>query len=230
MRERARSASRSRRDAQRTSQSVRGSHDSAAGNLSPGRHHGRRESGSGGGGGFFKNLFGSRRHRDQSPPPYPAGYPGEPYPEPGMAPPPPPPAPASSSPAAKLRALLSFAPTRHASPGRGGVAAPPPPPPGMALPPGPGGPVELPRGATDDLTIKNLQHQMQLMQAQMQDYQTIKTQLLQEQRQAQEWREKWNFQDLKLNLMVDMLVLRVLELEQPGVYGGAPGAGQAQGR
>ncbi|KAG2437482.1 hypothetical protein HXX76_006132 [Chlamydomonas incerta] len=132
-------------------------------------------------------------------------------------PPPPPPVPASASPASKLKALLSFAPARHASPGRAGNALPPPPP-GMGPVPG-SGPVELPRGATDDLQIKNLQHQMQLMQAQMQDYQTVKTQLLQEQRQAQEWREKWNFQDLKLNLMVDMLVLRVLELEQPGVGG-----------
>lgn len=145
-----------------------------------------------------------------------------------MPPPlPPPPAPASSSPASKLKALLSFAPTRNASPGRGGNV--PPPPPGMG-PPGLG-PVDMPRAATDDMQIKNLQHQMQLMQAQMQDYQTIKTQLLQEQRQAQEWREKWNFQDLKLNLMVDMLVLRVLELEQPGVYAAGGGAaGQPQGR
>ena len=39
----------------------------------------------------------------------------------------------------------------------------------------------------------------------------LKRQVNAEQRGANDWREKWNFQNFKLNLMVDMLVLRVLE-------------------
>ncbi len=39
-------------------------------------------------------------------------------------------------------------------------------------------------------------------QVQVQDYERVKAQLAQEQRSAAEWREKWNFQNLKLNMMV----------------------------
>ncbi len=36
----------------------------------------------------------------------------------------------------------------------------------------------------------------------MQDYERVKAQLAQEQRSATEWKEKWNYQNLKLNIMV----------------------------
>ena len=44
-----------------------------------------------------------------------------------------------------------------------------------------------------------------------QEVDELKRQVNAEQRGANDWREKWNFQNFKLNLMVDMLVLRVLE-------------------
>lgn len=44
-----------------------------------------------------------------------------------------------------------------------------------------------------------------------QEVDELKRQVNDEQRSATDWREKWNFQNFKLNLMVDMLVLRVLE-------------------
>lgn len=63
--------------------------------------------------------------------------------------------------------------------------------------------------------MKELQHRMQLLTAQVEGYEKVKQQLEVEQKAAQDWKEKWNYQNFKLNLMVDMLVLRVLELEQP---------------
>ncbi|GFR49606.1 hypothetical protein Agub_g11676 [Astrephomene gubernaculifera] len=183
-RRQSRSAGRSRRE-ERRSQSVRSSQESSlAGNLSPGRHHhGHR--GREGGGGFFKNLFGRRDKSPMDQRPSQQPFPIEPN-----APPPPP---VSSSPAAKLKAMLSFAPhshSRHTSPTPNRTAEP------------------------DDMQVKDMHHRMQLLQAQVQDYERIKAQLAAEQRSAQEWKEKWNYQNFKLNLMVDMLVLRVLELDQ----------------
>ncbi|KXZ49631.1 hypothetical protein GPECTOR_20g488 [Gonium pectorale] len=202
-----RSVSRSRRE-ERRSGSIRSSHESMAGNLSPGRHHehpghrrGARE------GGFFKNLFGGGRrdkraqqqlpeHASPYPPPQQA-YPGDSTPPPMPAPAPP----RSASPAAKFKALLSFAP--H-SPKRNQQS-----PSANQHPP------------ADEMQVKDLQHRMQLMQVQVQDYERLKAQLAVEQRAAQDWKEKWNYQNFKLNLMVDMLVLRVLELDQPAGGAGA---------
>jgi len=61
--------------------------------------------------------------------------------------------------------------------------------------------------------VRNLQHKVSLLESQLQELEELKRQLYAEQRTTTEWREKWNYQNFKLNLMVDMLVLRVLELE-----------------
>jgi hypothetical protein len=52
---------------------------------------------------------------------------------------------------------------------------------------------------------------------------TATTQHSQEQHTAREWREKWNYQNFKLHLMVDMLALQALEGDRGGVV--ATGAG-----
>ncbi|GLC53619.1 Serine/arginine-rich splicing factor rsz22 [Pleodorina starrii] len=170
------------------------SHESLAGNLSPGRHHpgqhgSRRESG---GGSFFKNLFG-RRDKHQ--------LPQQPQ-QPGVATPyqqlpadtssPPPPAPTSGSPGSKLKSFF----TPHSKSARSASSP-------------------LPHNPVEELQMKELQHRVQLLTAQVEGYEKVKQLLQAEQRAAQEWKEKWNYQNFKLNVMVDMLVLRVLELEQP---------------
>jgi hypothetical protein len=71
------------------------------------------------------------------------------------------------------------------------------------------------RNPVEELQVKELQHRVLLLSAQVEGYDKAKQQLQLEQRAAQEWKDKWNYQNFKLNLMVDMLVLRVLELEQP---------------
>ncbi|KAG2487604.1 hypothetical protein HYH03_013743 [Edaphochlamys debaryana] len=224
--------------------SMRSSRDSsAAGNLSPGRHHHERQSmhrggGSGGGyreephhhggghrsrressgGGFFGKLFGGggqSRRRDQSQGGN-SDYPAEGSPRAA------PPAPAANtSPASRLKAFLSFAPQ---GPARKGAHAGALESPTRGGPVGPGGLPSTPEKtgaeeAADNMTVKDLQHRLQLAQAQVQDYERIKASLAVEQRTANEWKEKWNYQNFKLNLMVDMLVLRVLELDQPGPGG-----------
>ncbi|GIL91028.1 hypothetical protein Vretimale_9461 [Volvox reticuliferus] len=188
------SRSRTRRDDRRR-ESLHSSHESLAGNLSPGRHHPgnhshRREGSSGG---FFKNLFGRRDKHGQdivNQQQYQQQY----QQVPGDVSSPRPAPPASSSPGAKLKALFSRSPQgkspRNASPAPA-------------------------RGPVEELQVKELQHHVQLLKAELEGYEKIKQQLQAEQRAAQEWKEKWNYQNFKLNLMVDMLVLRVLELEQP---------------
>jgi len=52
------------------------------------------------------------------------------------------------------------------------------------------------------------------MEAQLHEVEEIKGRLLAEQRTTNEWRERWNFQNFKLNLMVDMLVLRAMEVDK----------------
>ena len=59
----------------------------------------------------------------------------------------------------------------------------------------------------DPLPLLHISHTFTLPQ----EVDELKRQVNTEQRGANDWREKWNFQNFKLNLMVDMLVLRVLE-------------------
>lgn len=200
-----------RRREERRSGSIRTSHESAAGNLSPGRaHHSGRTShrhdrGSDGGG-FFASLFGGKKNKQSSQQQggmHMTG--GQGYPDDGsgnlhmqamQVQHAPQPSSTTASPS-RFKQLLSFAP-------------------GKQTPRSPGpAPHQLGGGPDNDsaMTVKDLQHKQQLLQAQLQDYERLKAQHAAELRNAQDWKEKWNYQNFKLNVMVDMLVLRVLELD-----------------
>ncbi|KAJ9516393.1 hypothetical protein QJQ45_011068 [Haematococcus lacustris] len=61
--------------------------------------------------------------------------------------------------------------------------------------------------------VRDLQHKVSLMEAQLQEVEQLKLRLLAEQRAATDWKERWNYQNFKLNLVVDMMVLRLVEAE-----------------
>lgn len=105
----------------------------------------------------------------------------------------------------------------------------PPPPPQHHAPP--------PNNQQNPQQVRDLQHRIGVLEAQLQEVDELKRRLTAEQRTANEWKEKWNYQNFKLNLMVDMLVLRVMEQhaggqqpqgQQPQQYQSAPRAGNTE--
>uniref|UniRef100_A0A7S3R063 Uncharacterized protein n=1 Tax=Dunaliella tertiolecta TaxID=3047 RepID=A0A7S3R063_DUNTE len=63
--------------------------------------------------------------------------------------------------------------------------------------------------------LRDLQHKLSVKESELQEMGRLKHSLAQEQNSAIEWKEKWNTQNFKLNLMVDMLALNLAEKEYP---------------
>jgi len=61
--------------------------------------------------------------------------------------------------------------------------------------------------------VRDLQHKVGVLEAQLQETDELKRRVVAGERTATEWKEKWNYQNFKLNLMVDMLVLKSMETE-----------------
>lgn len=69
----------------------------------------------------------------------------------------------------------------------------------------------------DPAQLKDLQHRNHVLQAQVQELEDVKRRLQVEQRTATEWREKWNLQNFKLNLLVVSASMGCMhELYNPG--------------
>uniref|UniRef100_A0A7S0YMG2 Uncharacterized protein n=1 Tax=Polytomella parva TaxID=51329 RepID=A0A7S0YMG2_9CHLO len=182
-----RSAGRSRRD-EVSSNGARDSYDSAAGNLSPGRmnNKGRGESHRPEHG--FSFLKKKSPERSPSPAPLPPSNPQmnqDHYHYNHDED-------RSRSPSFKLRNLFG----RSNSKDNVSSQLPASPPP------------------SQQLVQRDFHHEIQVLETQLHDYENLKKRLKAEEKQCAEWREKWNYQNFKLNLMADMLVLRVLEVER----------------
>ncbi|GAX84331.1 hypothetical protein CEUSTIGMA_g11753.t1 [Chlamydomonas eustigma] len=110
-------------------------------------------------------------------------------------------------------------------PSSGQVAAPPPPTLQRSMSPSMGAPqvaatTSAATAAVNETSVRNMMQRINVLESQVQEVDELKRQLALEQRTGLEWKEKWNYQNFKLNLMVDMLVLRVLELDRTSTLSG----------